>query len=73
VQEPVLLRDIFYSDKAQIKMTEINLQAPKFKSILSIAGIIAILLVIDLLMRIYLNGVQIAEIKKNGKVTKHGI
>jgi hypothetical protein len=54
-------------------MTEINLQAPKFKSILSIAGIIAILLVIDLLMRIYLNGVQIAEIKKNGKVTKHGI
>lgn len=54
-------------------MTEVNFKAPKFKSILSIAGIIAILLIVDLLMRIYLNGVQIKDIHKNGKVTRHGI
>lgn len=55
-------------------MTEVNFQAPKFKSILSIAGIIAILLIIDLLMRIYLNAAQIKQNYKNGNgISKHGI
>lgn len=54
-------------------MTEVNFASPKFKSIISIAGLIAVLLIVDLLMRIYLNGIQISEIKKNGKVTNQGI
>ena len=44
-------------------MRELNFQSPKFKSIISIAGIIALLLFVDLVLRIYLNSLQIKEIK----------
>lgn len=55
-------------------MTQFNFQSPKFDSIASIAGIIALLLLIDLILRIYLNTLQIKDIKnKNGKLERHGL
>jgi len=44
-------------------MAEFNFQSPKFKSLLSIAGIIALLLFIDLMLRIYLNTLMIKDLK----------
>lgn len=55
-------------------MTQLNFQSPKFDSIVSIAGIIALLLLVDLVLRIYLNTLQIKDLKnKNGKIERHGL